>query len=154
MAVVEILDMQSIIALSQTNRQFHRLADPYDESRRSQLRQFLTRAQSFPRWLADGFACFTCTKVLPRDRFADKDMVKKRGKGKVQERKRSCIQCNMATGRLSPGSMVWQGTTLQRVCHHCRLLKSSRSCSICSVCRDCDPTGFLIAACEQRGHPC
>jgi hypothetical protein len=28
MAVVEILDMQSIIALSQTNRQFHRLADP------------------------------------------------------------------------------------------------------------------------------
>jgi hypothetical protein len=81
MAVVEILDMQSIIALSQTNRQFHRLADPYDE-------------------------------------------------------------------------LVWQGTTLQRVCHHCRLLKGGRSCILCNICTDYDPNGFLVASCEQRGHPC
>jgi hypothetical protein len=153
MAIVDVLDIPSLIALSQTSRQFHRLADPYDDSRRSQMREFLAKAQYFPRWLADGFACFTCTKVLPRDRFADKDMVKKRGKGNVQERKRSCIQCNMATGRLSPGSMVFQGTTLRRVCQRCRMLKGGRSCMFCNICRECDPNEFLIAVCEQRGHP-
>jgi hypothetical protein len=107
MAVVETLDMQSIIALSQTSRQFHRLADPYDDSRRSQMREFLANAQYFPRWLAGGFACFSCAKVLPRDRFANKGMVKKSRKGNIREHKRSCVQCHMATGRLSPGSMVF-----------------------------------------------
>ena len=49
---------------------FPRLANPADESRRDKLQDFLLEVQSFPRW-SDGLACFSCTKVLPRDSFAN-----------------------------------------------------------------------------------
>lgn len=71
LAIIEELDMASIIALSQTCRQFHRLSNPHDPSKRDELLDFLLKAQDFPRW-KDGFACFSCTKVLPRERFSER----------------------------------------------------------------------------------
>ena len=70
LAIIEELDMASIFALSQTCRHSQRLANPADESRRDKLQDFLLEVQSFPRW-SDGLACFSCTKVLPRDSFAN-----------------------------------------------------------------------------------
>jgi hypothetical protein len=67
LAVIEQCDMSCKIALSQANRRFHRLIDPYDKSQRPQMKNFLIEAQSFPRHQKeDGFAGFACTKILPR----------------------------------------------------------------------------------------
>ena len=69
LAVAEECDQQSLIALSMTNRKFQRLADPYDDSRYTLMQNFLVSAQYFRRWQGEGFACFSCDKVLPKSRF-------------------------------------------------------------------------------------
>jgi hypothetical protein len=67
--VIEELDMPSIFALSRTCQQFRRLSDPSDERRRHQLEAYLIQVQA-SRWL-DGFACFSCLRVLPRRNFSN-----------------------------------------------------------------------------------
>ena len=47
LAVIEQCDMPSILALSQTSRHFHRLANPYDKSRQSLMTDFLIKVQDF-----------------------------------------------------------------------------------------------------------
>ena len=97
LAIIEQLDMASIFALSRTYRQFHRLANPADPSRREKRLDFLFEAQAFPRWLDpsedDGFACFHCAKVLPRNDFTCNQTVSVRGRraSPDQQRLRFCV---------------------------------------------------------------
>lgn len=49
LAINEKLPMASLFALSCTSHQFRRLADPFDESRRCALEDFLVEAQYFAR---------------------------------------------------------------------------------------------------------
>jgi hypothetical protein len=151
--IIEKLDMRSIISLSQTSRQFNRLSDPTDESKRSLLREFLLEAQTFPRW-KDGFACFTCAKVLPRSRFANAQTKHKRGRNGTDQERRFCVQCGMKNGAHSPGNMVVQGDVIRMVCRQCERLKGGRFCERCAICTDCDRTGSILKWCENQdwGH--
>jgi hypothetical protein len=166
--VIENCDMPSIIALSMTNRKFQRLADPNGKARHSLMLEFLAKAQDFPQWQLRGefqrlregwrkcgYICYTCKKVLPSDRFADKDVKGTRG-GRAARRytKRGCIQCGLKTGRLAPGSVVKQGDTRRFVCRQCGELNGGRACAECRMCRGCDLYGFEILACETKGHRC
>jgi len=166
LAVIEQCDMPSIIALSQTSHHFHRLANPKNDCRRAQMQEFLTKAQTFPRWQPQdwekyrdgwrrcGYACYTCKQVLPSDRFADKDVKGTAGPQGRRYNKRCCVQCGLKTGRLPPGSVVKQGTTRRFVCRPCKELKGGRTCDGCKICRDCDFYGFEILACEMERHSC
>jgi hypothetical protein len=151
--IIEKLDMSSIIALSQTSRRFKRLSDPTDESRRSLLHEFLIEVQAFPRW-QDGFACFTCAKVLPRSRFANAQTKLKRGRNGGQQERRFCVQCGLEKGLHVPGNMVVQGEVIRMVCRQCRRLKGGRFCECCAICTDCDRYRSTLERCakEDWGH--
>jgi hypothetical protein len=81
--VIEELDMPSMFALSRTCQRFRRLSDPSDECRRHQLEAYLIQVQAFPRW-PDGFACFSCLRVLPRGNFSNGQTKSKRGRNGSQ----------------------------------------------------------------------
>jgi hypothetical protein len=153
LAIIEKLDMSSIIALSKTNRQFNRLSDPTAKSRRPMLYEFLLEAQTFPRW-QDGFACFTCAKVLPRSRFANAQSKHKRGRNGSDQKRRFCVQCGLENGSHGPGNMVVQGDIIRMVCRQCKRLKSGRFCERCAICTDCDRYGFTLERCAKAdwGH--
>jgi hypothetical protein len=139
-AVIEQCDMSSLIALSETSRQFQRLADPYDKSRRSLMEEFLIEAQTFPRWQQDqqdGFACFSCTNVLPRNSFGKPHTKGPRGRNGGCQYQRFCIQCGMDKGLFVPGSIVKQGGVTRLKCRQCKLLKGGRFCDLCKFCTDC-----------------
>lgn len=161
--------MPSIIALSQTSRHFHRLADPYDKTQQSLMTKFQIKAQESPRWQAGqpegweryregwrrcGYACYTCKKVLASDRFDDKDVKGTRKRLGRRYNRRWCIQCGLETGRLLPGSVMKQGNTRRIVCRQYGELKGGRTCVECKVCSDCDLYGFEIQACETKGYSC
>lgn len=152
LAVIEELDISSIIALSQTSQRFSRLANPTDESRRSIMNDFLIEAQAFPRWQRDGFACFACTKVLPRSKFADKQTKGKRGRNGSQQDRRFCIQCGVEKGHNSPGSIVTQGDSIRMVCRGCKSLQGGQFCDLCKFCRHCRRLAFPLRSCERNGH--
>jgi hypothetical protein len=138
LAVIEQCDMSCKIALSQANRRFHRLIDPYDKSQRPQMENFLIEAQSFPRHQKeDGFAGFACTKILPRAHFTDKHATTQRSRLGSQQRKRFCIQCGMDKRFFTPGTLVKQGDCVRVVCRKCRQLKESGFCKGCMVCAEC-----------------
>jgi hypothetical protein len=149
-AVIEQCDMSSLIALSETSRQFQRLADPYDKSRRSLMESFLIEAQTFPRWQQDpqdGFACFSCTKVLPRARFTTKHTKGIRGRNGGCQYQRFCIQCGMDKDLFVPGSIVRQGGVTRFKCRQCKLLKGGRFCELCKFCTDC-VRRYRVQPCE------
>ena len=79
LAIIEELDMVSVFALFKTGRQFQRLANPADGSRRDKLQDFLLEVQSFSRWI-DGSACFSCAKLVSRESFARGQTSLKRGR--------------------------------------------------------------------------
>jgi hypothetical protein len=150
--VIEKCDMPSLTALSETSRQFQRLADPYDKSRRSLMEEFLIEAQAFPRWQQDqqdGFACFSCTKVLPRARFTTKHTKGIRGRNGGCQYQRSCIQCGMDKDLFVPGSVVKQGRVTRFKCRQCKLLKGGRFCERCKFCTDC-VRRYGIPPCETE----
>ena len=155
-AIIKELDMASIIALSQTSKQFHRLANPKDDSRRPELQEFLLGVQFFPRW-EDGFACFSCAKVLPREKFACSQTRQKRGRHAdvANQVKRFCVQCGVGKGLYTPGSHVVQANGVLRfVCQHCKKLGDGRFCRWCAICHHCDHTVFrgrLLKQCEAAG---
>lgn len=150
-AVVEQCDMPSIIAFSQTSHHFHRLANPKDDCRRAQMQEFLVKAQTFPRWQEDGFACFSCFKILPRNEFTAKQTKSPRGRNGVDQSQRFCIPCGVSTGRFRPGNIVKQGGSLRILCCQCKQLKGGRFCGICLLCTDCVRRHRY--PCEERyGH--
>jgi hypothetical protein len=152
LAIIEKLDISSIIALSQTSRRFNRLSDPTEESRHSQMIKFLVEVQAFPRW-KNGFACFFCLKVLPRCRFTDKQTKSPRGRNGSEQEGRFCIQCGIEKGWSPPGSMVKQGDVIRMVCRQCKRLEGGRFCDICKICSHCDPYRFTLRNCERmNGH--
>jgi hypothetical protein len=93
-AIIKELDMASCIALSRTSKQFQRLANPAEVSRRNKLQHFLVRARSLPQW-RDGFACFWCAKVFPHGNFTSAQTRGTRDReGSVAEQSlRFCVQC-------------------------------------------------------------
>lgn len=154
LAIIEKLDVASLFALSRTSRQFQRLADPLDTSRRCALEDFLIEAQYFARWQAqDGFACFTCSKVLPRNDFGDTQIKGKHGLNGNKQRLRFCIECGVTKRRYPPGARIYQGASVQFVCRSCRQLKGGRSCARCTICSACDNVyGHPLACCEGEGR--
>jgi hypothetical protein len=138
LAVIEKCDMASIIALSMTNRKFQRLADPYHKSRHSQMLEFLAKAQDFPQWQGEGFACFSCDKVLPKSRFSKTHLTGKRGRNGGGQKRRFCVQCGVDKGLFPPGAVVKQGGCTFFVCRHCKDLKGGRFCCICKFRTQCN----------------
>ena len=127
LAVIEQCDMSSMIALLQTSRRFYKLIDPHDKARRPQMEEFLIKAQSFTRYQEqDGFACFACTKILPRSNFTDKHTkAGPRSRLGSQQRKRFCIPCGVDKGFFTPGTLVKQGHSLRLVCRGCKQFKEA-----------------------------
>lgn len=136
---------------------FPRLANPADESRRDKLQDFLLEVQSFPRW-SDGLACFSCTKVLPRDSFANPQTKMERGRYGTAEGQahRFCILCGMNKGKYNPGDLVVQGENVRFICHHCKILRDGRFCKLRAICSHCDRRGVLLERCKgaenHEGH--
>jgi hypothetical protein len=139
LAVIEQCDMSSMIALLQTSRRFYKLIDPHDKARRPQMEEFLIEAQFFPRYQEqDGFACFACTKILPRSNFTDKHTkAGPRSRLGFQQRKRFCIPCGIDKGFFTPGTLVKQGYSLRLVCRGCKQLKEAEFCRRCMFCTAC-----------------
>jgi hypothetical protein len=158
LAIIDHLPIPSIIALSQTNRLFNRVANPTSESKSPLLNAFLIEAQHFSRWRGDGFACFVCDRILPRRRFSNDHTKDERGRDGPTSRQteRFCVQCGLKTGRLEKGSEVWRGTTRLVVCGCCGLLKGVGSgCGISNeVCGDCDRDEGVFEASEREGVAC
>jgi hypothetical protein len=154
LAIIDHLPMPSIIALSQTNRLFNRVANLTSDLKRPQLNAFLISAQASPRWRGDGFACFVCTKVLPRRRFSDDHTKDERGRDGAEQTERFCVPCGLKTGRLEKGSEVWRGTTRMVVCWGCGVMKGrGQAGGISEVCRDCDRDQGVFEAGEREGFP-
>lgn len=153
LAIIEELDMASVFALSKTCRQFQRLANPADESRRDKLQDFLLEVQSFPRW-SDGFACFSCAKVLPRESFARSQTRLKRGRNTSPylQMLRFCITCGVSKNLFAPGSQVVQGDVVRFVCRSCKQLRNGRFCERCTICSHCDRRGAIKKQCEEAGR--
>jgi hypothetical protein len=154
LAIIEQLDMASIFALSQTCRQFHKLADPADEARRGELHDFLLEVQYFDRW-SDGFACFSCNKVLPRESFARKQTRLKRGRNAAHERQvlRFCIPCGLNKNAYLPGNQVGQGDDVRFVCVICKELRDGAFCKRCVICSHCHCKVVYFTPCERNpGH--
>jgi hypothetical protein len=139
-AIIDECDIPSLIALSQTSRLFNRLIDPFAPSLYWQMRDFLIKSQSFPYAQAiDGFACFICTKVLPRSNFTDKHTRSPYGRLGSLQRLRFCIPCGLETGLFSPGTIIKQkGAPVLVVCRQCGKPKADRFCNICRFCAKCD----------------
>lgn len=152
LAIIDTLDIASVFALSQVDRHFNRLANPFAKSRRHGLDDFLVSAQTFPRW-QDGFACFLCLKVLPRNRFADRQTKSPRGRDGAQQRLRYCIDCGVSQGRYCPGSMIVQRDNKRILCRQCKQLKGGRFCEFCAFCSDCYGrfSELPIRKCEEEG---
>jgi hypothetical protein len=148
--VIEELDMPSIFALSQTCRRFLRLSDPSDECRRHQLEAYLIQVQAFPRWL-DGFACFSCLKVLPRGNFSNGQTKLKRGRNGSQQYRRFCKQCGIDKELYAPGSMVSQGDDVRVVCRQCKQLRGGSFCQRCAICDQCDRSRETLRMCKEEG---
>lgn len=150
LSIIEKMDMSSIIALSQTNRFFNRLSDPTEKSRRSELEDFSIEVQSFPRW-QDGFACFSCAKVLPRHSFASGQTKLRRGRNGTRQNTRFCIQCGVRKGLYVPGSMVVQDDIVRMVCRQCLQLRGGRFCQRCTICSYCDRNRGTLEECTRDG---
>lgn len=149
--IFEKLDIQSIIMLSQTNRLFARLCDPADDSRRGILERFLIDAQAFPRWREDGYACFTCNKILFGHNFSTKQLKGTRGRNGSRQETRFCVACGVEKGKYSPGSLVFPGNVTHIVCRQCKQLRRGGVCCICRVCGSC--RGRSVDLCNSTpGH--
>jgi hypothetical protein len=148
--VIEELDMPSIFALSQTCRRFRRLSDPNDKCRRHQLEAYLIQVQAFPRWL-DGFACFSCLKVLPRANFSSAQTKQKRGRNGSQQYRRFCIRCGIDKNLYVRGSMVVQGGDICMVCRQCGQLRGGNFCQRCTICDQCDRSRGTLRTCKREG---
>lgn len=138
LTIVENLDIRAVFALSRSSRRFHRLSNPYDQCRRTSLENFLLEAQYFPRWRGDGFACFSCQKILLRESFAEGQRKGKRGLNGGQQLGRFRIQCGLKEGRYCPGSQVVQGNIARVVCRQCQKLEGGMFCQNCAICEGCD----------------
>jgi len=132
LAIIERLDVPSIISLRQTNKTFNRLCDPIDKSRHAELQTFLISAETFPHWQGHAFACFTCKKVMPRTSFTSLQLV-----NSSQKRTRFCIDCGVASGQYLPGSQIRKDGVVRVVCRQCKQLKGGRFCRRCALCKDC-----------------
>lgn len=68
--IAEYLDYGALLALRQTNRHLHNLADCI---KRSDLEKstVVYAAEQYPRHAAN-FGCYRCYRVLPASEFADK----------------------------------------------------------------------------------
>jgi len=154
LAIIEELDIASIFALSQTCRHFHKLANPADEARRGELQDFLLEVQDFDRW-SDGFACFSCNKVLHRKSFARNQTRLKRGRNAAFERQmlRYCIPCGLSENRYLPGNQVGQGDEVRFFCVICKELRNGAFCKRCVICSHCDCKLVKLKPCEGKpGH--
>jgi hypothetical protein len=113
------------------------------------LQDFLIEAQAFPRW-QDGFACFTCAKVLPRVRFANAQTKHKRGRNGGDQKRRFCVQCGIEKGFYVPGNMVVQGDVTRIVCRQCKKLRGGTFCKSCAICAGCDRQLFTLKDCVNQ----
>lgn len=141
LAIIEELDMASIFNLSHTSRKFHRLADPADPSKREKRLDFLFEAQNFSRrgtHQDDGFACFSCAKVLSRNNFPC-SQTKSKGEPQSQQRQRCCFLCVARKPRSQESSRLFRysfeedpypygGDEKKAVCLACREGQSGGSC--------------------------
>ena len=89
--IVEQLDVLSLIMLSGVNKLFNELCDWKHTSRRDELHDRLCEAQFYARRTQDGYACFSCCKVLSGDCFSGTQArMLVRGLGLH----RCCMSCN------------------------------------------------------------
>jgi len=143
LAIIEGLNISSIIALSQTSQQFQRLCKPTIVSERDKVYQYLLEMQFYPQ-CRDEFACFSCTKLLPRESFADSQTRSPTGRNSPfnQQVLRFCIPCGTSKNLHAPRSQTVQEDSVRFVCRHCKEQRRGRFCEWCAICSDCDHTHF------------
>lgn len=134
--IVAELDYSSFIALSQTSLFFH-TAFPPESSPQGTKTAFVLRAENFSRHCLNGYGCFRCFRVLPRERFGDKQLKTPRGKGGVQSYKRFCVDCGLNSNGYSVGSIVKQKGLEKVVCFRCKIPREGMHCRCCHLCQEC-----------------
>lgn len=143
-------DVPAVIALSQTNRYFHSFCDHKKLCSRSKIIRFLLLAEDFDKYEFgpdgrcrdfDGYACFTCCKVLPDHKFAEHQTVGARGRSRKHQLWRVCTACARSLGKVAEaGSRVVEGRVQKWTYASCRKAKERGFCKMCLVCKDCHVT--------------
>ena len=108
-AIFERMAVQSLLALSQTNRLFNEICDPR-HLRRSEFLSWLMRTEKQTN-LGDYVACYYCLRMRPKIDFAVNQTRRKRRKGFCDAIKRFCIDCGFKDKMYCPGNKVRRRNT-------------------------------------------
>jgi len=135
--IFELLDYPSALYLTATCHSIkYSPKNPLSFQAPNDKRAFLFEAEGFPQH-SQGYACFKCGVVKPRDQFSVRQVTKKRGKGNVQSFSRFCIDCGLSKGIYSRGQQVQKTDhSVYWKCSSCITLKDS-FCYTCAKCSDC-----------------
>lgn len=86
-----------------------------------QLRELLRATEKSPRTIpANYLVCYTCVKILPKDRFADSASLRERRSLGVARGDRFCVACGIKHALYSPGSSLSVNGKRFTVCKECR----------------------------------
>lgn len=136
--VVESLDFATLIALSQTCRFYRNVTElPLKECHEYTKTMFVAQAETFPQNRANGFGCYSCFRVLPRDRFGREQTKGWLEKGGCDAMFRFCFDCGLKTGSYRAGYILEQGDTVKMVCYLCASFREGRFCRVCLRCQEC-----------------
>ena len=127
--IITNLHPSAAIALSRTNRHFNSCASLHRLSF-SAVFDYLHEMELLPTRSGD-YACYTCLRLKPRSAFGLKQTKRSRGKTGLG----SC-------GKVTPGSIINNGTELQVYCMGCETLRR-RFCSECHWCDSCIRKGAV-----------
>lgn len=142
--IIDNLDMESFIQLSQVNKQFRRLCDRHDPSKRDAMHKYLLERQDDDDIC---FACFTCLQPRSFLAFTRSQITGKRGANGKDQKKRWCVRCGLEKGHLKPGNLIIRGlrghpdlNKMEYICILCKQLKEGNVCRQCVCCPDCEGT--------------
>lgn len=142
-----------MIKLRSTCTHSHRILDPINLVQDVVKRIQLEWLEDVPQHAGDkGYACFKCWKIKPRDAFAKKQIVGKRGKDHVDADCRFCLDCGLSKNIYTRGDTVRKmDGKLYYKCCLCPTFKDGLYCEYCRLCQDCLhlPVDFKGVGCRR-----